>query len=75
MISSPSIFSLLSLSPFSFSFLSLFSLSLLSSGGPSRHVLNLGHGVEKDTREGAVRAFVTAAREAGATGSSSKEVV
>ena len=27
------------------------------------HVLNLGHGVEKDTREGAVKAFVDAARE------------
>ncbi|KAJ1433326.1 Uroporphyrinogen decarboxylase [Ochromonadaceae sp. CCMP2298] len=28
-----------------------------------KHVLNLGHGVEKDTSESAVQAFVTAARE------------
>jgi uroporphyrinogen-III decarboxylase len=28
-----------------------------------KHVLNLGHGVEKDTPESAVAAFVNAARE------------
>jgi len=36
-----------------------------ASGG--KHVLNLGHGVEKDTPEEAVRCFVNAAREASAS--------
>lgn len=37
--------------------------STTSSGGVSKHVLNLGHGVEKETPEEAVRIFVDAARE------------
>ena len=35
----------------------------IRQAGSSKHVLNLGHGVEKDTPEEAVRIFVDAARE------------